>query len=478
MANVLLISCNVTQEPCPVFPLGMAMVAESTMARGHHVVQWDLLEAGCPEEVSGAFCPEDPKGALHKRVPTPFPTSKRVASEIRSCRPDVIGLSLRNIDNCDSSNLVSYEHTYAELVGILRKHTSSPIVLGGAGYSLFPEVLLERTGADYGIVGEGEASFVRLVDELAGGRPPRQRVLWGDTELPGEAIGPAVRARGLADFYLRQGGMLNLQTKRGCPHRCAYCTYPILEGRTYRFRSPKAVVDEIEMLVTRYQADYYAIADSVFNDRQGRYLAIAEELVRRAISVPWMAFFRPQRFGREEVQLLKRAGLHAVEWGTDCATDATLEGMQKDFTWGEVEESDRLFAEVGIPGAHFIIFGGPGETEQTVQEGLANIERLSKSVVFAFSGVRILPGTAVQRMAVEQGVLTGEQDLLQARFYFSPGVTQQFLHQALRKAFDGRRDRLYPPGRDAPRIRAFHRMGYRGPIWDLLLAGGGRRRRR
>ena len=84
-----------------------------------------------------------------------------------------------------------------------------------------------------------------------------------------------------------------MQTKRGCPHRCAYCSYPVLEGKAYRFRDPKDVVDEIKVLITKYDADYYTITDSVFNDGAGKYLSIAEELVRRNINVPWMCFLRP-----------------------------------------------------------------------------------------------------------------------------------------------------------------------------------------
>ncbi len=495
MANVLLISCNVAREPYPVYPLGMTMVAQTVQAHGHRVRQWDLLQAGQSLE--------------------------RTMETVQSFQPEVIGLSLRNIDNCDSSDPMSYvgtsdaavgrlriadcglriwnsggasnrqspivnrqspdvrrgDWTLQDLVRRLHESPRAPIVLGGAGYSLFPEALLEQIGADYGIVGEGETAFCRLIDQLVSGTWPTQRILTGEPVLTGELIGAQGR-RGhsrhsrdpeLASFFLKEGGMLNLQTKRGCPYRCAYCTYPVLEGRVYRFRPPEAVVDEIQMLITRHGADYYAMADSVFNDGQGHYLAIAEELVRRGIQVPWMAFFRPQHFDREEVDLLKRAGLHAVEWGADCACDTTLEQMKKGFTWDEVDRSNRLFAQAGIANANFLIFGGPGETEQTVREGLANIERLPDCVVFVFCGVRILPGTAVHAKAVEEGVVTADQDLLQTRFYFSPGVSRQFLHESLLRSFNNRRDRLYPPGKGMERIRVFHRMGYRGPIWDLLL---------
>jgi radical SAM superfamily enzyme YgiQ (UPF0313 family) len=454
MAKVLLISCNTAREPYPVYPLGMTMVAEAVRARGHSVMQWDLLHTEASPD--------------------------QTTATISDFEPDVIGLSLRNIDNCDSAGLVSFAESVGDFVRTLRKCTDSPVVLGGAGYSLFPEVLLDRTGANYGIAGEGEATFCELVDDLVTGKPVQHRILRGQGYMPGEQINAHTRDSQLASFYLSEGGMLNLQTKRGCPLRCAYCTYPVLEGRVYRFRPTEAVVDEIEALVERYGAEYYAIADSVFNDLEGRYLAIAEELVRRGITTPWMAFFRPSRFVPDEVALLKRAGLHSVEWGTDGATDITLEGLRKGFTWDEVENSNRLFAEAGICNAHFVIFGGPGETEQTLAQGLANLERLSDCVVFAYCGIRILPGTAIHDLAIAEGQVTAEDDLLDARFYFSGDVTRELVHRAVLSSFGGRGDRIYPPGKDIEKIRAFHSMGHRGPIWDLLLANrsGGRRRRR
>jgi hypothetical protein len=152
--------------------------------------------------------------------------------------------------------------------------------------------------------------------------------------------------------------------------------------------------------------------------------------------------------------------------------------MGKDFTWNEVEQSNNLFNEFGICSTHFIIFGGPGETERTVAEGLANIERLERCVVLAYCGVRILPGTHVRDVAVAEGTIAADDELLDAKFYLSPGVTMEGLDKALTESFGSRIDRIWPPDRDLDKVRAFHQMGYRGPIWDLLLGDGRGRRKR
>ena len=456
MTRILLISCNTTTEPYPVYPLGMEMVAQAATVRGHEVTQWDLLR--------------DPA------------RGDNFSRQVAKARPEIIGLSLRNIDNVNSCKHQSYCEPYREIVASLRGVSGAQIVLGGSGYSLFPEELLDEVKADYGVVGEGEVVFCDLVDTLAAGESPAKRILRATHPLDLRALPVQPRDPELASFYLAECGMLSVQTKRGCPHRCAYCTYPNLEGGYYRFRPANVIVDEIEMLIRDYGVEYYTYADSVFNDESGHYLAIAEELIRRGITTPWCAFFRPQRFTQSEVDILVRAGLDAAEWGTDCTTDVTLKSMRKGFTFDVAEHGSAIFSRSGVSCAHFVIFGGPGETEKTVRAGLENIERLERCVVFAFSGVRIMPRTAVYDLAVAEGVIAPDARLLNSPrpdvFYFSPQVRRAWLDNTIAEAFSGRRDRIFPPDSDLDKARAIHKLGHRGPAWRFLLRRRGRSRNR
>jgi len=450
MARVLLISGTTTKEPYPVYPLGMALIADSLIRTGHKVCEYDMLAS--------------PRlGVELEAVITKF-------------NPEIIGISIRNIDNLNYTAPESYTNGYKKLVQRLRQLSSAPVVLGGSGYSLYPQVLLEKSGADFGVVGEGEMLFPKLVAKLVANESLTEKLLGSPQQDMLKKFGTSYRNKELAAYYLKHGGMLNLHTKRGCPMKCSYCSYPLLEGQHYRFREPKEVVDEIEKLRNYYEMDYYAIADSVFNDVQGYYLKIAEELVRRKIKIPFTAFLKPGFFKRKDVQLLKNAGLKAVEWGTDGANNTTLKALRKDFTWEEVLHSNDLFDQEGIAGSHFIIFGGPGETTATVEEGLNNIAQLQQAVVMVCLGIRIVPGTKVHRMALEQNLVNKNDDLVAPKYYFSPQVEPTELDQKLRKAFEGRMDRVYPPGRDLDKVEIFHQMGHRGPIWDYLLRSSKDRR--
>lgn len=444
MFKILFISCNLTKEPYPVYPLGMSMLADFIRGKGFQVIEWDFMVAENSVE--------------------------KLQRVLNFHKPDIIGLSIRNVDNINYGEQETYLHHYKEIIKEIRRFSSVPVVAGGSAFSLFPAEMLSELETDYGIVGEGENVFISLIENIKNGKPPKGKILYAHDYPECNDFHSISRNPVLADFYLNNGGMLNIQTKRGCPHRCAYCSYPLLEGHKYRFRPADEVIEEIIELRDKYKADYIFMTDSVFNDTEGRYMGIIEKMLKRDISIPWMAFFRPDEFADEEVKMLKASGLKAIEWGTDCSSDTTLSAMRKDFNWKTAEAANNLFASNGIANSHFIIFGGPGETRDTVMEGLENISRLEKAVVFASLGIRIFPGTHIHRKALDEGFITKGRSLLNPVFYFSPEITPEFLNDAILKSFKYRMDRVYPWEKKSMKIiKAFHDQGYRGPVWDFIL---------
>lgn len=457
MAKLLMISANIMDDPYPVYPLGAGIVANAVKEKGHEVFFLDLL------------------------------ADTRSADEIiEEFNPDYIALSLRNADNVSFNEPRSFITQYKELIsGIKKAAASVPVILGGTAFTIFPGKFMEYLGADYGITGPGEVSLPELIGrleeaKLSEGRAasicaPYRTVIHGRTDLSDNNGYYLYREERLAAFYLKHGGMLNIFTKRGCPHKCIYCSYPRLEGASYMFRDPVKVVDEIEFLKEKHAADFLFFTDSVFNDKDNRYLLIMEEMARRGVAIPWTCYLRPSKFSSAEVELMKRTGLHSVEWGTDCSTDETLEGMNKDFCWSDVIDSNNLFATQGIPGSHFIIFGGPGETYETAGQGIKNLSLLENCVVFAGIGIRVFPGTGISALMKKQGLIIDETGLFENPLYYhSPGIETGKLDNFLAGAFRGRRNWVYPWSGQADRNRFMHNSGIRGPLWDLLLKGKAR----
>jgi len=447
MSKIFLVSSNTTVNPYPVYPIGISIIASALAAHGHQVSQFDFLVEDQSEE--------------------------RLCKAIADFTPDFVGISLRNIDAVDSFSASDtwYISSNLRVMKAIRGTTRAPVILGGSAFSIMPEEILSYLDADYGIVGEGETAVCSLVSALEQGRsmPPitnNSNVGLSEKGMPYHPLWDSA----LVDYYRGESGMMGIQTKRGCPYQCTYCTYPAIEGTRVRYKSADDVADEVEALKKAYGVDTFYFTDSIFNDEKGVYLDVAETLVQRDTGIKWSAFFRPDRIGSDELSLLKRSGLYAIETGCDAASDDTLSGLNKQFTFGDVYDFNEACVKARIPCAHYIMFGGPGETDASLKEGLRNIETLKHCMVFGFSGIRIFPQTVLQRQAMEDGVLDGKESLLKPAYYYSPAIDVQTMNEAVTEGFRGRRDRVFPPSDGLEKLKAMNRFGYRGLLWDHLVS--------
>lgn len=443
--RILLIATNKVRTPYPVYPLALACLGGALLRAGHEVAQFDCLGE------------QEDAGEKLKQIIADF-------------RPDLIGLSIRNLDSEDSARPESFLGDAARIMAQVREHSTAPVVIGGAAFSLLPERIMELLQADYGIVGEGENLIVELADTLALGREPAETLLRAPlSPSPWQEVAYDKR---ICAYYLERGGILNLQTKRGCPYQCAYCSYPLLEGRKLRTRAPEAVADDFMRLKRDYNARYIFFTDSVFNDPAGSYLKICEALVRMGNTLPWTGYFRPARMKRKHMELMKRAGLDAMEVGSDCGCDTTLDSINKGFTFGDVLYFNELATEFQIPCAHFIMFGAPGENRETVRESLVNLEKLVPAVLMAFNGIRILPGTGIHAKAIKDGIIEKNRDLLDPVYYNSPEIESAEIDAMIRQSWGARPDRIRPGASDTDRVALFHKKGFTGPIWDKIIRMG------
>jgi len=441
--KVLLIGANVASTPYYVYPLGLSMVATALRKAGHVVTQFDFLRNDMSLEA--------------------------LDNELRSFNPDIIGISMRNIDNVNIMNEQRYIDAVKDIVKNIRDVTNSPVVLGGSAFSIMPETILREVGADYGIIGEGESLMLELVNKAALGKFPEKGCIRSSNYMDGEDIPSACYDPDIMQFYLKSGSIASLQTKRGCTHKCIYCSYPVLEGSAIRPRNPGAVVDDIEILINDHNAKYIFFTDSVFNDDEESYLEVVTEMKKRNIYIPWTAFFKPEGLKDKHVELMKETGLKGVEIGADASTDRTLMKLGKRFRFKDIVACNDLFARHGIATAHFFMFGCPGETKETVIQGLENIKNLKKTVSFVFMGIRILPDTVLHSIAIREGIISQENTLLESAYYIAPGLEKEWLEKTLTEGFSGIRHCVFPPDAMDESLRFLHKLGYSGSLWDMLI---------
>jgi radical SAM superfamily enzyme YgiQ (UPF0313 family) len=450
--KILLISVNRERMPFPVFPLGLAYIAEALREEGHPMEVMDLCFS---QEVS-----------------------VDLRNTLRRFQPGLVGISLRNLDNLTYPTSVSYLKGVEEVIGICRQQGSSRLVIGGSGFSLAPKELLRHLDVDFGIVGEGEETFLKLVRSLEKGEPisPSPDLLVKDKPFPplieGARVFPVQSPdRNLFDTarYLEEGGMGNIQTKRGCPFSCIYCTYPLLEGKKVRLRNTEEVVDEIQHLVEK-EVDYLYFVDDIFNYPPSFAEALCREMVRRKIKVKWSAFVNPAFLDETLLQWMKEAGCGGIEFGTDSGSPRMLENYKKSFTREEIIRSSKLCSTLQINHCHYLLLGGPGEDEETIEESFQLMDQVDPTAVIAMLGVRIYPGTELEKISVSQGVIRPDSKLIYPYFYVSPKLGERLSEMILEKALA--RKRWIVPGLEINitknLIEQIRKFRIRGPLWELV----------
>lgn len=438
--RALLISGSTSNLPDPVYPLGAAVVGTALRGAGHEVRWFDALRHAA-----------DPVGPL-----------ERALGEID---PEVVMMSIRNIDSAAFPGVHRHFEEHLELARACRRWGRAPLVLGGSGFSLMPEPFMAYLNADHGVVGEGERAAVDLLAAVETGGDPGRLIRAGRVSPP---FLVADRELFDAGWYYEHGGMANLQTQRGCQLECVYCTYPLLEGHRVRQTDPALVVDELDA-IKRAGIDHAFIVDAVFNRPEAHAAAICEEILRRGLEMSLTGYFVPQGELPELPGLLERAGFDAVELGTDALSDPVLEGLGKGFTADEAIDFSRRLDAAGIAQCHNLIFGGPGETEQTMAESVARMDAIDPTAMIATIGLRVYPGTPLAQTAGYGESPDDPTNLLEPRFYIEEAVAETIVDKVA--AWVDEREGWVCPGlgkRYNPRYLARLRKRHKGPLWAML----------
>lgn len=465
--RVLLVSPNREHLPDPVFPLGLAYIATALKNHGHAVRVIDLCFS------------ED--------------TDNDIRETILDFQPEVIGMSLRNIDDVAFPRQHSYLQEYKATIGSLRRYSEALVVIGGSGFTIMPEPFMQALGADFGIVGEGEKAFPALLEKLtslapflakrevticsattAHKLPPLQGEIEGNT---GRIISSSTRLKDLdcvipdrdlfdSNAYYHLGGMLNIQTKRGCPFKCIYCTYPKVEGRTVRMRSPKAVVDEIGEVIERTGSRHFFFVDSIFNYPVSHAKAVCEEIIRRSLNIQWSCYANPAYMTEDLVHVMVKAGCTGVEFGADSLVDQILVNTGKNFTYSIVKEASALCRKSGLKFCHFIFAGSPGETDETVTMNLERLEELQPDAAVIMAGIRIFPGTVLSDRAEKELGIYGVG--LRPAFYHSSTFSN---YGRVTEAVSKKKNWIMPGYEihSYPRLqKKLREHGIKGSLWEEL----------
>ena len=410
----------------------------------------------------------------------------------------LVGLTLRNTDDCYLASGEDFLPEFARLADRARQHSRAPLVVGGSGYSVFPEPVLQAAGVDFGILGDGEVPLAQLAAVLCGkgeladvpglvwhddGRLRRSPPWLGPTsDLPS-------RKRVLVDNerYFREGGQAGIETKRGCDRGCIYCADPLGKGRSVRVRTPPQVADEFETLLGQ-GIDHFPLCDSEFNVPADHALAVCDEMAARGLGrrARWYTYATPGGFGSGLARAMRSAGCVGVNFGADAGDDGMLRALGRDFRVEDLWQTAAACRDAGLTFMYDLLLGGPGETRESVARTIDLMKRISPHRVGVSLGVRIYRGTRLAEIVRSQGPLQdnpnlrgtteANEALLSPVFYLSSAVGNEPAHYVAQLV--GGDQRFFFPTAEAgteaynysdnERLVAAIKEGYRGAYWDIL----------
>jgi len=405
--RVLLISANTKQINMPVLPLGLACVAAAIDNQGHTVKMLNLMMQTNTQK------------ALHEAI--------------ADFNPEIIGISVRNIDDQNMENPRFLLEAVKDVVAICRECSGATIVLGGAGYSIFPQATLDFLKADIGIQGEGEAAFLTLLN----GFHNRKNL----SDIPGLYL-PGQKSQKESGFIKRLSDMplplpdihlstpstlkdqeiwIPFQSRRGCPMDCSYCSTATIEGRIIRKHDPHKVVEAI----SRYAEvglDHFFFVDNTFNLPSAYANTLCEQLISSKLEIAWRCILYPWKLGDELVEKMAEAGCKEVSLGFESGSEKILAKMNKKYLPADVREISERLKKFMIGRMGFLLFGGPGETKETANESLEFADSLDLEAMKITIGIRIYPHTSLQQTAIKEGLITPDDNLLIPKFYIAKGL--------------------------------------------------------
>ena len=348
-----------------------------------------------------------------------------VDEAVREFQPDLVGLSIRNLDNQSYFNPVWNLPSVRDIVDRIRESSHATVLCGGPAFSILPAECLKYVGADVGIAGDAAEAFSTLVERLETGSDY--------TDIPGvvhRKDGQTVVSEGRFRSDFHRAPRLDLLDMRkyngsgfgvGVITKLAQAYYPTsdggFDGTDWRIREPDEVVQEVRDLNADYGINKIFFIDSGFNIPVDHAKAICRAIIDSGIKIRWNSYIRPGYGDDELVQLMKESGCSLAllaesgRGGGDLADRLDRLGVM-----------GHLLQEARLPFSLNISFGEPGESQETVDQKFSLLRQVKPSFAVLRLGSRVLPNTAAATAAIEEGMIESESDLIRPVFYISEEV--------------------------------------------------------
>ena len=392
--RVLLINSNRYKLPVPAMPFGLCCIAAALERAGNDVDVLDLcFSKAC---------------------------SREIEERLETFNPDIVGISVRNIDTCATYNtLFLLNQVKEEVMEPVKSKFSGPIIIGGPSVGISGPEMLSFFDLEFAIRGDGELAMIEFTKRIEKNIPLNglQGLIWRKDEQIVED-NPPMRVNNLDSLpfanhhryidtskYKKYKSPIQVQTKRGCALKCSYCTYNTIEGHNIRLRSPERIADEIEEIVKTSGFKHIEFTDSAFNFPLDHAKAVLRAIIAKKLDVRLQTMgLNPGAIDEEFAQLMSDANFQEVHVGVESGCNATLKSLGKNFSKEDIFRAAKHLHEKKLPILWYILTGAPDETRETLTETFETISQVSdkSDLIVVGNGIRVYKGAPLAKRMIRE----------------------------------------------------------------------------
>ncbi len=422
--KVLLIYTNTNRYLSPP-PIGLTYIVPPLIDSGHQVKVLDLMFS------------KDPKQDLDKII--------------LEFSPGIAGFSIRNLDNQYMLKLKNNLPEIKEYISQV-KNKGIPTVLGGTAFTTFPAEMLEYMKADYGIAGQGENSFLQLVnsvenktqnDEIPGLVKRQQGKIIINTPIMDGYSGKTPDWSLIDVKQYKRKSILTpcagVVIKTGCPYPCTFCNARESMGNKFIMRSYEEIINDIRSLKTDYNVRTFFFNAICFNSPIDYAKGLLKRIIDEKLRIRFLTRLYPIRgeYDDEFIKLYKKAGGYFAMVDFESFSDKMLQNYKKPFNLDDIYQFGKLCDKNSLKFGAELLFGGPGENEETIKESMAFLSKINYKFAEFAIGIRINPKTEMFDIAIKEGVIEASDNLLFSKFYVSKDLdiewAKSYIHNSIRK---------------------------------------------
>lgn len=350
-----------------LLPVGLFSIASFLESKGHDIVLANYSHAG----------------------------SSKAHEEILKIKPDILGISIFTHNKNESNKLLK----------LFEGRKKFHLTIGGVHASFLADEYLKRfPSVDSVIKGEGENSFLDLIDDLNAGK--KERKIYECRRLDDlSEVRLSSKFSGLSIGINPNEQFKYIITSRGCPNSCTYCSSPAYWTRKVTYSSVDDIISEIKYLQNRYGIIYFGIRDDNFTLKKSRVMEFCDKLIKNKIYIMWNCQSRVDTIDFEMLTAMKLSGLEHIQFGVESGSEKILSLYDKKITPDKIISASEMVRRAGVYLSIYLMCGVFEETKADIRKTKELIGKILPGDVLV-SPVAYYPGTALYNQAVKKGLIS------------------------------------------------------------------------